>query len=108
MVTKSGRSHGDMGDISERLTRRRFLVAGALGVAGWNLAQLLRAEAPVGIKSSSRAIINIHLDGGPPQMDMIDPKPDAPEEIRGEFRPIATKVPGLQVAELLPKIAGIA
>src|SRR5205807_5622920 len=64
--------------------------------------------AAAGIKSSTKAIINIHLDGGPPQMDMIDPKPDAPVEIRGEFRPIATKLPGLRVCELLPKVASIA
>src|ERR1051326_269957 len=92
----------------EKLSRRRFLVAGALGVAGWNLAQLLRAEASVGIKASAKAIINIHLDGGPPQMDMIDPKPDAPIEVRGEFQPIASKIPGLQLTELMPKVAGIA
>src|SRR4051794_8911707 len=99
MFTSTDRSH------SCRLTRRSFLTAAALSVGGWNLAQLLRAEAAVGIHTSTKAIINIHLDGGPPQMDMIDPKPDAPAEIRGEFGPIATKVPGLQISELLPKIA---
>src|SRR5207249_1208502 len=57
---------------------------------------------------SAKAIINIHLDGGPPQMDMIDPKPEAPVEIRGEFRPIATKIAGLRVCELMPKVASIA
>jgi hypothetical protein len=53
-------------------------------------------------------VINIHLDGGPPQMDMIDLKPEAPAEIRGEFSPIATKIPGIQICELLPKIAAAA
>src|SRR5262245_44214135 len=90
------------------VSRRGFLTAGALGVGGLTLADLLRAEAAVGIKSSTRAIINIHLDGGPPQMDMIDLKPEAPVEIRGEFRPIPTKVAGLQVCELMPKLARIA
>src|SRR5262249_17180653 len=66
------------------------------------------AEDAAGIKSSTKAIINIHLDGGPPQMDMIDLKPEAPVEIRGEFRPIATKVVGVQLCELLPKVASIA
>ena len=90
------------------VTRRHFLTAGALGIGGLTLADLLRAEAQAGIRSSHKAVINIHLDGGPPQMDMIDLKPEAPAEIRGEFSPIATSVPGFQISELLPKIAGIA
>src|SRR5581483_10146324 len=56
----------------------------------------------------NKAVISVHLDGGPPQMDMIDLKPEAPVEIRGEFKPIATKVPGLQICELMPKVASIA
>ena len=87
------------------LSRRQFLTAGTLGVGGLTLADLLRAEAAAGIGSSNKAIINIHLDGGPPHIDMIDPKPEAPVEIRGEFRPIATRVPGLHIGELLPKVA---
>jgi len=89
------------------LSRRRFLTAGAIG-GGLTLANLLRAEAAVGVGSSHKAVINIHLDGGPPQMDMIDLKPQAPAEIRGEFSPIATKVPGIQICELLPKLAAAA
>ncbi len=58
--------------------------------------------------SSERAIIHIHLDGGPPQMDLIDPKPDSPSEYRGAFRPIPTRIPGFHVSELLPKVASIA
>src|SRR5262249_55086889 len=88
--------------------RRSFLQIGTLGFAGFTLPQLFRAEAAAGIKSSNKSIINIHLDGGPPQMDLIDLKPDAPVEIRGEFRPIATKVVGVQICELLPKVASIA
>lgn len=89
------------------LRRRSFLKAGSLGIAGLTLADLLRAEeASVG--SSQKAIINIHLDGGPPQMDLIDPKPDAPSEYRGAFAPIPTSIPGFHVSELLPKVASIA
>jgi hypothetical protein len=87
------------------MTRRRFLTAGALGMAGITLADLLRAEAAAGIRSSGKAVINVHLDGGPPQLDTIDLKPRAPIELRGEFRPIATRIAGLQICELLPKIA---
>jgi Protein of unknown function (DUF1501) len=90
------------------ITRRHFLTAGALGLGGLTLADLLRAEAAAGKGSSGKAIINIHLDGGPSHLDTIDPKPDAPAEIRGEFKPIATKVPGLWVSELMPKVAAIA
>ena len=90
------------------VTRRQFLTAGALGFGGLSLASVLRAEAEQGIGSSNKAIINIHLDGGPPQMDTIDLKPRAPVEVRGEFQPIATRIPGFQICELMPQVAGIA
>ncbi|HAA71970.1 MAG: hypothetical protein CMJ70_00050 [Planctomycetaceae bacterium] len=90
------------------MTRRRFLTAGALGAGGLTLADLFRNEASAGIAASDRAIINIHLDGGPPQMDTIDLKPNAPSEVRGEFQPIATRIPGFQVCELMPRLAAMA
>lgn len=89
----------------DALPRRSFLKAGAAGFGALTLAGLLRGEAAAGIRSSNKAIINIHLDGGPPQMDLIDPKPDAPAEIRGEFGSIRTKIPGLHLTELLPRLA---
>src|SRR5205809_5848720 len=88
---------------ADGLSRRQFLSAGAIG-GGLTLARLLEAEQVAGIGKSHKAVINIHLDGGPPQMDMIDLKPQAPVEIRGEFSPIATKIPGIQICELLPKM----
>ncbi|MCP4816236.1 MAG: DUF1501 domain-containing protein [Planctomycetaceae bacterium] len=90
------------------VTRRAFLTAGALGLGGLTLDQLLRAEAAAGIGSSNKAVINIHLDGGPPQMDTIDMKPDAPSEVRGEFQPIATNLPGFMISELMPRVGSIA
>ena len=90
------------------ISRRHFLTAGALGMGGLSLADLLRAESVQGIGSSNKAIINIHLDGGPPQMDTIDLKPHAPMEIRGEFKPISTRIPGFQICELMPKLASMA
>lgn len=90
---------------SSPLARRSFLRAGALGVGGLALPSLLRAEAEAGIRSSHKAVINVHLDGGPPQMDLIDPKPDAPQEIRGEFKSLRTRIPGLHLTELLPRLA---
>ncbi len=87
------------------IARRSFLKAGALGIGGLTFADLLRAESKSGIGSSNKAIINIHLDGGPPQMDMIDPKPDAPSEYRGEFASLPTNIPGLHLTELMPRMA---
>ncbi len=90
------------------VSRRQFLSAGAAGFGGLTLANLLRAENAAGIGSSHKAIINIHLDGGPPQMDTIDMKPHAPAGIRGEFLPIQTNLPGFQICELFPKMAAMA
>jgi len=92
----------------DSVTRRHFLTAGGLGVAGFTLADLLRAEVVAGTGSSNKAIINVHLDGGPPHMDMIDLKPEAPVEIRGEFSPIQTTMPGFQLCEHMPRLASIA
>src|SRR5581483_534624 len=91
-----------------KMTRRHFIRIGALGFGGLSLPQLLRAEAAAGIQSSDKAVINVHLDGGPPHMDMIDLKPDAPVEIRGAFRPIATRCVGIQISEMMPRVASIA
>jgi hypothetical protein len=90
------------------VSRRDFLTIGSLGFAGLTLGDLLRAEAAVGQGRTSKALINIHLDGGPPQLDTIDPKPDAPVEIRGDFQTIPTRLSGVRFCELLPKLASIA
>ncbi len=89
-------------------SRRDFLRVGATGLSGITLARLLHAEELAGIRNSGKSIINIHLDGGPPQMDMIDMKPDSPAEVRGEFQPISTALSGFQICELMPKSASIA
>jgi hypothetical protein len=88
-----------------RIPRRNFLCAGLLGLGGISLADILHAEEKSGVGSSRKAVINIHLDGGPPQMDLIDPKPDAPSEIRGEFGSIPTALPGVHFTQLLPRLA---
>jgi uncharacterized protein (DUF1501 family) len=92
------------------VSRRGFLrVGAALGAGGgFGLADLLRAESAGDGGSSNKAVIFVHLDGGPPQMDLIDPKPDAPAEIRGEFGSIPTKIPGLHLTELMPRVAAAA
>lgn len=100
--------HGKTLKHCDGIPRREFLRAGALGLGGLTLAQLLRLEAMAGVQGSRKAVINVHLDGGPPQWETIDPKPLAPAEIRGEFGPISTAIPGIQICELMPKVASIA
>ncbi len=90
--------------------RRSFLQIGAMSFAagGLTLADLMRAEAASGQGSSGhKSIINIFLAGGPPHQDMWEIKTEAPSEIRGEFRPIPTNVPGIEICEVFPKLAGL-
>src|SRR5688500_6957177 len=87
------------------LPRRDFLKIGSLALGGISLPQMLRAEAATGSRRSHKAVIMIYLSGGPPHQDTFDLKPDAPAEVRGEFKPIATNVPGIQVCEVFPKLA---
>ncbi len=89
-------------------SRRDFLMVGATGIAGLSLSGLLRAEATAGAKATGRSIINIYLPGGPTHMDTFDLKPLAPKEFRGEFSPIATKVAGMEICELMPMLASVA
>jgi hypothetical protein len=89
------------------LSRRNFIRIGALGMGGLALPQLLQAERVAGLGRSHKAVIMIYLPGGPPHQDTFDLKLDAPSEIRGEFRPIPTNLPGLQICEHLPLTAKI-
>lgn len=89
------------------VSRRNFLRIGALGMGGMALPQLLRAETASGLRSGQKAVIMIYLPGGPPHQDTFDLKMEAPAEIRGEFKPIPTNVPGTQICELLPRLAKI-
>ena len=93
------------GKFCDGLSRRSFLSIGSLGIAGATLPQLLQAEDRAGTGRSHKAIINILLPGGPPHQDMFDLKPDATSEIRGEFKPISTNVPGIQICEEFPRMA---
>jgi hypothetical protein len=99
---------GDRHPSCDGVIRRDFLKIGALGMGGLALSDLLRLEAKDGKKMSSKALINVHLSGGPSHQDMWDLKPDAPSEVRGEFRPIPTNVPGMEICELFPKLAKMA
>lgn len=95
--------------LCDGLTRRSALQIGGLAMGGLALPELLRAEqAAGGGKQNEKGIIMIFLPGGPPHQDMWDLKPEAPAEIRGEFSPIATNVPGLEICELFPLLAQMA
>src|SRR2546426_34506 len=89
------------------LSRRSFLKIGGLALGGLSLPQILEAESKAGIRSSHKAIIMIYLPGGPPHQDLYDLKVDAPSDIRGEFKPIRTNVPGIEICELLPRMAAM-
>src|SRR4249920_398967 len=86
------------------ITRRNFLKIGAFG-AGLSLAGMLRAQAAGAPTTRRKSAIMIYLPGGPSHMDMYDLKPEAPVEYRGEFRPIDTNVPGIQICEHMPRQA---
>jgi Protein of unknown function (DUF1501) len=90
---------------NHRLSRRSFLQIGTLGLGGLTLPRLLRAESSTGHRSSQKSVILIYLVGGPPHQDMFDLKPDAPKEIAGPWRPIATNVNGIQIGEAFPLLA---
>lgn len=90
------------------LSRRSYLRIGGLALGGMALPDILRTEAASGRRKPAKGIIMVLLPGGPTHLDTFDLKPDAPAEIRGEFRPIPTKVSGLDICELLPRLAGIA
>lgn len=103
MLTIFGRT----GRFCDGVSRRGFLKIGMLGLgaSGLRLADIARAEAQSGSPTGHKSVINIFLAGGPPHQDMWDIKTEAPAEIRGEFKPIATSVPGIQIGEVFPQIA---
>ncbi|MFM7315359.1 MAG: DUF1501 domain-containing protein, partial [bacterium] len=84
------------------MSRRDFLHAGSIPLMSLGLNQVQAATA----KSDMNCIL-LFLVGGPSQIDTFDPKPDAPSEIRGPFQPIRTNVPGIQISEIFPRLAGM-
>ena len=112
MFSVSNRNHLP----AARLSRRELLRVGALGLSGLTLADLLRHEATAadsehptaGTKAKRRkSVIYVVLNGGPSHIDMWDLKPQAPAEYRGPFSPIATRLPGVQICEHMPRQAAL-
>ena len=94
------------------MKRREFLAAGMMGVGGMALPDLFRLQAQAEQAGhevdQQTSVIVVWMPGGPPHMDMYDMKPKASSDYRGEFHPIPTNVPGLDVCELMPRHAKIA
>ncbi|MDP6447738.1 MAG: DUF1501 domain-containing protein [Pirellulaceae bacterium] len=87
------------------VSRRNFLKIGGMALGGLSLSQAMGGESQAGTGSSHKAIINIYMPGGPSHIDLWDLKPNAPSEIRGEFSPIKTNVPGIEICEHFPRMA---
>jgi hypothetical protein len=104
MLTINGPANGRFCD---GFSRRDFLKIGGLAMGGLSLPQLLRAEAASGVRKSPKSVIMIYMAGAPPHQDLFDLKMDAPIEIRGPYKPISTKVPGIQISEHMPHCARI-
>src|SRR5215813_10350600 len=85
---------GPGGRFCDGISRRSFLKIGGLAVGGLSLPTLLRAEEGAGKARSHKSVIMVYLSGGLAHQDTFDLKPTAPPEVRGEFKPIATSVPG--------------
>src|SRR5262247_3417876 len=106
---------GKPGSTCDGFSRREFLRVGGAGMLGISLADILRLEANAAaepdaakIKSGwgkAKQVIFIFLQGGPSHIDIWDPKPDAPSNVRGEFKPIKTVVPGIWLSETMPLLA---
>ncbi len=109
MLTIQGRAS----KFCDSVSRRGFLrigglgTLGALGAGGLTLSDLFRAEGATGGRQRQKSVIMVYLPGGPPHQDTFDLKLDAPSEIRGEFKPIATNVAGIQICEHLPRVAAM-
>lgn len=94
------------------MSRRSWLKIGGLALGGLALPDILRAQAQAGTRPTGddgiKGVIMVLLPGGPTHLDTFDPKPDAPAEIRGEFRPISTNVRGIDLCERFPRLARMA
>src|SRR5689334_6972182 len=89
------------------LSRRCLLKVGTAGFAGLNLPTMLRAAESGTLKAKAKHVVFLHQWGGPSHIDTFDMKPDAPDGIRGEFHPIATRTAGIPITEHLPRMAKV-
>jgi len=103
---------GPRGRLCDSVSRRELLTIGSIPLIGLSLPQWFRLQAsaaetaarPAGF-ASAKSVFFVYLQGAPSHIDLWDPKPDAPAEIRGEFKPISTAAQGVSIGEVLPKLA---
>ena len=95
-------------ELRTSLNRRQCLQVGMLGAVGLGLPELQASRATAGGRDGDKSCIFIMLSGGPSHIDTFDPKPDAPADIRGAYRAISSRVPGVRLGEKLPRMAGLA
>src|SRR5580704_7298588 len=109
MRTAMKRDCCDSGSLARTtVTRRRLLQIGGLGLLGLNLPQFLAAtQTPAARRPRAKSVIFLHQFGGPSHHDSFDMKPEAPAEIRGEYRPIATSASGISICDRLPHMAPV-
>ena len=116
MIIVPGQSGKDLCDPQLGVTRRDILRVGGSGLLGLGLGSMLELQAVSarGAEASrgpgwgkAKSIIMVYLQGGPSHLDLWDPKENVPDNVRSVFKPIATKVPGIQVTEILPKLSQI-
>src|SRR3989449_9316065 len=105
---------GKPGSTCDGFSRREFMRVGGAGLFGLSLADVLRLQANANPVADSKgrpgwgkakSVLLIFLQGGPSHIDIWDPKPDAPSNIRGDFKPIKTKIPGTWIGEHMPMMA---
>src|ERR1044071_1463562 len=103
---------GETGSTCDGFSRREFLRVGGAGILGLSLGDVFRLQAasaaPTGNKTgwgNAKSVIMIFLQGGPSHIDIWDPKPDAPSNVRGEFKPIKSNVSGIWLSEVMPLLA---
>ena len=115
MIIVPGRAGKDLCDPQLGVTRRDILRVGGSGLLGLGLGSMLELQAVSARRrrkpsrgpgwGKAKSIIMVYLQGGPSHLDLWDPKENVPDNVRSVFKPIATKVPGIQVTEILPKLA---
>ena len=115
MIRIPGQAGKDVCDRSVGITRRDVLRVGGAGMMGMTLNQLFRAQAVAEAAGSgggpgwgkAKSVILVYLQGGPSHLDLWDPKENVPTNVKSEFKPISTRIPGVQFTELLPKLATV-
>ena len=115
MLVVPGQLGKDVCDAKLGLTRRDLLRIGGSGMLGLSLGGMLQAQAATASQTSgggpgwgkAKSIILLYLQGGPSHLDLWDPKENVPDNVRSEFKPIATKLPGVKFTELLPQLATV-